>query len=687
MRGTLTVLVLVAAAAVGLYFLTRSEPPPETAPVETVAPSTEADSGPASPATASGTDPDTAEAPPEGGARTTAPEPVGIEAEARQYVETLTEPTPQPVPVEKADHFVSEEQMLSLVPDDIIERVPVRALADDETLEPDTPITIVREVEQIESVTPEQLIAESGGDLDATVRVVVNPEPLDSGAEEGGEEPRSTPVGPEQRIARALGDAEVPAGVLVRPESSGAEAEEEGATPEKDPTKPVQLIAGAVGDPEVPARVQVRPGRLEAGVGEDSAQVAARPEPSGAGAGVSGETPEIAPTRPVQLIAGVGEAPEVPARVQVRPEPPGAGAGVSGETPEKVPTRPVRLIARPGVDAEAPTRVQAGTEPSGTDAAEDIEAPEKVPTRPVQLTAEPGVDAEAPARVQAGTEPSGTDAAVDVEAPEKVPTRPVRLIARTGGDSEAPARVVVRPEESRAETGGTVETPGNVLERPEQVGAEVVEDREASSGNTPAADTVERIEQITVRELLERMMAEPEQPISIVKTVRHFEVTTLGELLESEEDPDAFLSVITEPYRIEAATLADLLQRQKEEHPDSVFYIRTVRSTDEQGIWGIVQSGLVENFARGMAIRRGEQVETYSVRIPLEADEKRDDQSSSFLGVLIHDKTRQSFVYNFRENRMGRNPDRIYPGQEIVIINFQPEELIAIYKHFTGDRG
>ena len=208
---------------------------------------------------------------------------------------------------------------------------------------------------------------------------------------------------------------------------------------------------------------------------------------------------------------------------------------------------------------------------------------------------------------------------------------------------------------------------------------------EASAGAT-AAGSVEHYELVTVRELLERMLTDPGKPISIIKKVRHFEVTTLGELLDGEEDPDTFLNVITQPYRIETATLADLLQKQKSEHPDSIFYVRTVRSTDRQGIWGIVHSGLTDNFARGVAVRRGEQIETYTVRIPPEADEVRHDRSSSFLGRLIHRKTRESFVYNFRENRMGRNPDHIHPGQEIVIVNFEPAELIAIYKQFTGDR-
>ena len=376
MRGILSVLVLVAVIAVGVwYFLMRSDAPPTDAATgagkadagETAEPpSAETDT-----AATADTETDTAAT---AGAETDTAAAAGAEAdtaatadaEAKKYVETLTKPTARPIPIEKANHFATPERMLSLVPEDAIEQVTVRELADDASLDADTPITIVREVEQLETLTPEQLIAESEGDFEAPVRVL-----------EGDE-----------------------------------------------------------------------------------------------------------------------------------------------------------------------------------------------------------------------------------------------------------------------------------------------------------------VRQTTVRDLLERFSADPDEPLSIVKVVRHFEVTTLGALLEGEEDPETLLNVITQPYRIESATLAELLEQRMAMKPGSIFYLRTVRPTDDQGIWGIVHDGLIQNFGRGMAIRDGEEIETYTVHIPREADEMSLDRTSSFLGKLIHRKTGESFVYNFRENRMGYNPDRIYPGQEIVIIDFQPEELIAIYRHF-----
>ena len=228
-----------------------------------------------------------------------------------------------------------------------------------------------------------------------------------------------------------------------------------------------------------------------------------------------------------------------------------------------------------------------------------------------------------------------------------------QLIADAGGDLDKELRVQVTYEDSQEETGTGV----------------VGEDD---------------VQKITVREALERIRTEPDKPLPIIRTVRYFQVMTLKELLDGAVDEDAFLSVVTRPYRIESATLADLLERQKAENPDSIFYLHTVLPTDDQGIWGIVHFGIIDNFARGMAIRRGEDIETYTVRIPRHADERLADRSSSFLGLMIDRKTKESYVYNFRDNRMGRNPDRIFPGQELVIISFQPEELIAIYTHFAA---
>lgn len=235
-------------------------------------------------------------------------------------------------------------------------------------------------------------------------------------------------------------------------------------------------------------------------------------------------------------------------------------------------------------------------------------------------------------------------------------------------------------------------TPITVIREAEQVETTTPEKLIAEAGGdldkTVKVLDGEQVREMTVREVLQRYAANPDDPISLVKTVQYFEITTPAEIAQdSSLAPDQELQIITKPYRLEAATIAELLMREGKFDPDSIFYVRTIRDTDDQGIWGIIHDGIMSNFAQGMAIRRGKEVDTYKIDIPRDADELLTDQSSSYLGKLIHRKAAESYVYNFSKNRMGQNPDKILPGQEIVIINFEPDELIGIYKHFVAEQG
>ena len=192
----------------------------------------------------------------------------------------------------------------------------------------------------------------------------------------------------------------------------------------------------------------------------------------------------------------------------------------------------------------------------------------------------------------------------------------------------------------------------------------------------------------TVREILNEYSGNPEALISIIRNVRYFEISTPAELKSSIDlsaQGGKLIGIIKRPYQLEKATIADLLEPETPLDPNSILYVRTVTSTDIQGIWGIVQNGVVSNFARGIAVKRGQNIDTYKVEIPPLADEILPNKHSSFLGQLIDKKTKQSYVYNFRKNRMGKNANNVIPGQEIVIIQFTPDELIRIYKHFVGE--
>lgn len=180
--------------------------------------------------------------------------------------------------------------------------------------------------------------------------------------------------------------------------------------------------------------------------------------------------------------------------------------------------------------------------------------------------------------------------------------------------------------------------------------------------------------------------------VPVIRTVEQFSVTTKAELrADPARTPDEAVEILREPRGLAEITVGELMMDAppaaiEEGGPaeQSIYYVRTVRAGDDQGIWGIVHHGLVENFARGVALHRGDSLETYRVDIPRDADELLASRRSSFLGRMIHDKTTQSHVYNFEQGRLGRNPDMIRPGQEIIIVKFPEEELIEIYKHFAS---
>lgn len=111
-----------------------------------------------------------------------------------------------------------------------------------------------------------------------------------------------------------------------------------------------------------------------------------------------------------------------------------------------------------------------------------------------------------------------------------------------------------------------------------------------------------------------------------------------------------------------------------------VFYIHAVNGSDRQGLWGIIQTGLIKTFASGITIKQ----DVISADIPQTADEKLADRRSSFLGTILNNKVQDTYVYNYEKGILGHNPDLITPGQELIIVTFSEDELIQIYNHFVG---
>ena len=113
---------------------------------------------------------------------------------------------------------------------------------------------------------------------------------------------------------------------------------------------------------------------------------------------------------------------------------------------------------------------------------------------------------------------------------------------------------------------------------------------------------------------------------------------------------------------------------------DTLFYIHGVSDADKQGLWGIIQSGLIDTFARGIQLENRQ----ISTNIPKIADERMANSTSSFLGSILDEKVKDTYVYNYAKGVLGHNPNLINPGQELIIVSFTQDELINIYNHFSN---
>jgi hypothetical protein len=191
------------------------------------------------------------------------------------------------------------------------------------------------------------------------------------------------------------------------------------------------------------------------------------------------------------------------------------------------------------------------------------------------------------------------------------------------------------------------------------------------------------IMETTPRELMADSSITPDTPIKVIEKVEKVVVTTPEELQKTAPSPETPIKVVLEKPG-EPITLSQLFPGKKGLQKDT-FYIHAVTMGDVQGIWGIIQRGLMDQFLKGIPIPGGEEIsreQVLQLKIPEDADEPRRDGYSSFLGRFLDSKTRESYVYNYTSGRMGQNPDYIFPGQELVISRFSKKELVEIYKHF-----
>lgn len=204
---------------------------------------------------------------------------------------------------------------------------------------------------------------------------------------------------------------------------------------------------------------------------------------------------------------------------------------------------------------------------------------------------------------------------------------------------------------------------------------------------TPITIVTEQGETITAPlvELLKREDIDHQAPISQIRQQKQVKQIKASELADIDLPANQEISV-TISRGIQKLDIANLIDSNAAEIQNSLFYLHRVTEEDIQGLWGIIQAGLIRNFRQGIRMQRNGAEQKVSVLIPSDADEPLPTGLSSFLGKVLHQKVSNSYVYNFNTHTMGYDPNLIHPGQELILIRFSADELKDIYQFFAEQR-
>ncbi|WP_430009959.1 hypothetical protein [Methylophaga lonarensis] len=272
--------------------------------------------------------------------------------------------------------------------------------------------------------------------------------------------------------------------------------------------------------------------------------------------------------------------------------------------------------------------------------------------------------------------------------------------------------VVTEEQDAFARLDSTISVPD---QEKRQTTVEALISDKTLDANTPLTlEYTEQIEQKTTLSALEKSRDEKISEVTIVTEQGQSLTAPLFQLLEREDlDPDAPITLIEQRQQTREITAGELAgsgikadqdvtatinrgMRQfalRDIIPDSdipdntLYYLHRVTEQDRLGLWGIIQSGLIEQFRKGLRIEGvGYNRDLIRVTIPADADQPLPSGLSSFLGRVLFDKVKTSYIYNFNTQTMGQNPNLIYPGQELIVIQFSQEELRDIYLFFAEQR-
>lgn len=175
-------------------------------------------------------------------------------------------------------------------------------------------------------------------------------------------------------------------------------------------------------------------------------------------------------------------------------------------------------------------------------------------------------------------------------------------------------------------------------------------------------------------------------PVTLLTQQKHSLQISAGELSNIQNIDHTKAIVATINHGTQELSINKIIQSG--ELPDNaLFYLHRVTKQDQQGLWGIIQTGLIDKFREGVHIEGiASNKDSVQAIIPADADEKLSSGLSSFLGKILNNKVGSSYIYNFGTHTMSHDPNQIYPGQQLIMIHFSPQELSQIYQFFSDKR-
>jgi hypothetical protein len=286
---------------------------------------------------------------------------------------------------------------------------------------------------------------------------------------------------------------------------------------------------------------------------------------------------------------------------------------------------------------------------------------------------------------------------VDNLAPEPSEEKTVTITEQQGEFVRHDGTIAIPKLEQRETTMGELleddtlqaDTPITLQYTETQKQTTTLDELDAATEDKTAVITLEQEDgsrrQAPLADLMNDKSLDKSSALTIVTETEHTRQTTAGELAESGIEPSQKVTA-TINRGVEELSVKEIVQSG--ELPDNaLFYLHRVTERDRQGLWGIIQSGLIQRFRQGLTLEGiAPNKNMVRVTIPADADEPLPTGLSSFLGRVLNDKVETSYIYNFTTRAMGHNPDLIHPGQQLILIHFSPDELKKIYLFFADQR-